>query len=156
MSFELSFSVTVIANIKIHGELETRTFPIHNYTDDLTLKNLFLGVRQLQPHAELSLYIDCFNYGTIKIAKTFRDIYNNMRNPQILFVSLRAYITLFFFQLYENLDIVSRKDTHFCIKYEEHARNLYTGRITHVYRVQTVSYHSRDSIFGNYSPQCGV
>lgn len=53
----------------------------------MSLKTLLLGVKQKQPNAELSLYVDCINYGTIKTEKTFRDIYMNMRNPQVFFVS---------------------------------------------------------------------
>lgn len=81
---------SVIANFKLHAELESRVFPLNNFTEDTALKTVLLGVRQSQPHAQLSLYIDCVSQGTIKTVKTFRDIFMNMRNPQILFVSTRT------------------------------------------------------------------
>ncbi|XKL67531.1 hypothetical protein PGB90_003022 [Kerria lacca] len=83
----------VIANFKLHGESESRNFPLNNFTEDTALKTVLLSVRQSQPHAQLSLYIDCVSYGTIKTVKTFKDIYMNMRNPQILFYHERKYET---------------------------------------------------------------
>lgn len=86
-------SKQVVANFKLHGELESRNFPLHNFTEESSIKTLLLSVRQSQPNAHLSLYIDCVSYGTIKTVKTFRDIFNNMRNPQILFYHERKYET---------------------------------------------------------------
>ncbi|XP_065214930.1 thrombospondin-4 isoform X1 [Planococcus citri] len=83
----------VVANFKLHGEQESKTFTFRNLTEDGSIKTLVLGVKQLQPHAELSLYIDCNDFGTIRTEKTFRDIYMNMRNPQVYFHHERKYET---------------------------------------------------------------
>ncbi|KAK7580571.1 hypothetical protein V9T40_001200 [Parthenolecanium corni] len=83
----------VIANFKLHGESESRNFSLMNFKEDTVLKTILLGVKQSQPHAQLSLYIDCVSYGNIATVKTLRDIYMNMRNPQILFYHERKYET---------------------------------------------------------------
>lgn len=83
----------VIANFKLHGESESRNFSLINFKEDTVLKTILLGVKQSQPHAQLSLYIDCVSYGNIATVKTLRDIYMNMRNPQILFYHERKYET---------------------------------------------------------------
>lgn len=81
------FCVAVIANFKLNGESESRNFSLNNFKDDKVLKTIMLGVKQSQPHAQLSLYVDCDFYGNIQTVKTLRDIYRNMTNPQILIVS---------------------------------------------------------------------
>lgn len=85
----------VIANFKLHGESESRNFSLVNFKEDTVLKTILLGVKQSQPHAQLSLYIDCVSYGNIQTVKTLRDIYMNMRNPQILFVSKQSIMEFF-------------------------------------------------------------
>lgn len=79
-----------------------------NFKEDTVLKTILLGVKQSQPHAQLSLYIDCVSYGNIATVKTLRDIYMNMRNPQILFVSKQIqYHSLYnFFRMEDNVKVL--------------------------------------------------
>lgn len=82
----------LIANYKLHTVSENRTFVLSNGTDDALLKTLLVHVKQQANAAGyVALYVNCMHYTTIKSAKTLRDLFLGMRNPQLSFWHDRKY-----------------------------------------------------------------
>lgn len=78
----------VIVSTKNNGEIQTDYFNVKSLGNMSSSKTLVLAVDQRKPGATMTLYVNCEHFGTLHPAKTLRELYFDMKDPELQMVSL--------------------------------------------------------------------
>ncbi|XP_046753629.1 cartilage oligomeric matrix protein isoform X2 [Diprion similis] len=66
-----------------HGSVHTERFDVKGLDDSTIVKNLLLHVHQVQPDANVELYVNCAHHGNLPMNKTLRDMAGILRTVRL-------------------------------------------------------------------------
>lgn len=80
-------SLTVIIETTENEITKTQNFEVENVGPKTVIRHFLFAINQKSGKGTVTLYHDCIKKGTIHIPSSFREMVDDVRNPQIQVVS---------------------------------------------------------------------